>query len=250
MAISSQLFPAKVPFKRLVKAVLRIGKRSSRHHRDGVSPSHLLPPPVLDVVSEAATSTVVTLGNIENVEGQREESSVEVSTPSSESPLGSSVQSRERMSESSTTGGGFEASSREGLSTSVYGETDAALGSEPMFTSPPTVYVEPEVPDPFLIDSDDEDSGEENAPTPTESRQEISLAPMPPSPSLQSPNRNKAVPPPPTSDSDEEEAPELYLPGLCIPTMFLPIPNVRVFSPPLLTWWLRPVLYTSRRRIH
>ncbi|KAJ7281467.1 hypothetical protein C8J57DRAFT_1297707 [Mycena rebaudengoi] len=129
------------------------------------------------------------------------------------------------MSESSTTGGGSEASSREGLSTSVYGETDAALGSEPMFTSPPTVYVEPEVPDPFLIDSDDEDSGEENAPTPTESRQEISLAPVPPSPSLQSPNRNKAVPPPPTSDSDEEEAPELYLPGLCIPTMFLPIPN-------------------------
>ncbi|KAJ7879904.1 hypothetical protein B0H14DRAFT_2707812 [Mycena olivaceomarginata] len=69
----------------------------------------------------------------------------------------------------------------------------AGFNSEPMFTSPPTVpvYIEPEVPDP----------------------------------PLQSPNRNKDVPPPPQSDSDEEDSPELYLPGLCIPTMFLPIPN-------------------------
>ncbi|KAJ6619835.1 hypothetical protein B0H10DRAFT_2163687 [Mycena sp. CBHHK59/15] len=108
-----------------------------------------------------------------------------------------------------------------------------------MFTSPPTVYIEPEVPDPFLID-DEEDSDEDSGVTPTDSQhtialaQEVPLAPALPTPSspnpatgssLQSPNRNKDVPPPPPSDSDEEEAPELYLPGLCIPTMFLPIPN-------------------------
>ncbi|KAJ7823022.1 hypothetical protein B0H13DRAFT_2681588 [Mycena leptocephala] len=113
---------------------------------------------------------------------------------------------------------------------------DAALDSEPMFTSPPTVYVEPEVPDPFLID-DEDDSDEDTGATPTESQHtiapahEVPLVPATPSSPnpfgspLQSPNRNKDVPPPPNSDSDEDEAPEIYLPGLCIPTMFLPIPN-------------------------
>ncbi|KAF7309842.1 Tetratricopeptide repeat protein 15-like [Mycena indigotica] len=93
-------------------------------------------------------------------------------------------------------------------------------------------YVEPEAPDPFLVDSDEE---QESA-TPTESRsvQEIQIplvAPIPLSPHqiaspLLSPNLNKDDPPPPTdSDSDEEDAPELYLPALVIPTMFLPLPN-------------------------
>ncbi|KAK7061051.1 hypothetical protein VNI00_000786 [Paramarasmius palmivorus] len=42
------------------------------------------------------------------------------------------------------------------------------------------------------------------------------------------PNVNKDVPPPPAEETiaeEEEEVPELYLPGLVIPTMFLPIPN-------------------------
>jgi hypothetical protein len=138
---------------------------------------------------------------------------------------------------------------------------DAALDSEPMFTSPPTVYVEPEVPDPFLID-DEDDSDEDTGATPTESQHtiapahEVPLVPATPSSPnpfgspLQSPNRNKDVPPPPNSDSDEDEAPEIYLPGLCIPTMFLPIPNVRALSPPLLLWWLsRSSMYSSRRPI-
>ncbi|KAJ6591504.1 hypothetical protein DFH09DRAFT_907373 [Mycena vulgaris] len=130
-----------------------------------------------------------------------------------------------------------EAVSQSGEGSSLYGEIDPAVDSEPMFTSPPAVYIEPEVPDPFLIDSDDSD--EENGVTPTESQHiippahEVSLTPANPAPSspnpfgspLQSPNRNKDVPPPPQSDSDEDDAPELYLPGLCIPTMFLPIPN-------------------------
>ncbi|KAF8216585.1 hypothetical protein K438DRAFT_1559177 [Mycena galopus ATCC 62051] len=106
-----------------------------------------------------------------------------------------------------------------------------------MFTGPP-VYIEPEVPDPFLIDDEedsDEEEDEDTGVTPTESQHtiapttdEVPLVPSSPNPlgsPLQSPNRNKDVPPPPHSDSDEEDAPELYLPGLCIPTMFLPIPN-------------------------
>ncbi|KAJ7334216.1 hypothetical protein DFH08DRAFT_707355 [Mycena albidolilacea] len=114
----------------------------------------------------------------------------------------------------------------------IYGETP--LDSEPMFTSPPTVpvYIEPEVPDPFLIDDDEDDSDEDTGITPTDSQHPIPAAdevplatPNPFGSPLQSPNRNKDVPPPPQSDSDEEDSPELYLPGLCIPTMFLPIPN-------------------------
>ncbi|KAK7025241.1 trafficking protein particle complex subunit 12 [Favolaschia claudopus] len=117
----------------------------------------------------------------------------------------------------------------------MYGETD--VDTEPMLSSPPSVpiYVEPDVPDPFLID-DEEDSDEDIGATPTESQytapasDDVPLATIPTSPNplgspLQSPNFNKDVPPPPDSDSDEEDAPEIYLPGLCIPTMFLPIPN-------------------------
>ncbi|KAJ7654415.1 hypothetical protein DFH06DRAFT_513816 [Mycena polygramma] len=118
---------------------------------------------------------------------------------------------------------------------SGYEESTAALDSEPLFTSPPAVYVEPEVPDPFLID-DESDSDEDEATPTSQSQQTIaatddvplaSTSPNPLSSPFQSPppNRNKEVPPPPLSDSDEEEAPELYLPALCIPTMFLPIPN-------------------------
>jgi hypothetical protein len=145
--------------------------------------------------------------------------------------------------------------------------------SEPMFTSPPTVYVEPEVPDPFLIDDEDSssDEGRDSPTAPISSSQqtitpshEISLN-IPASPSMSQPttpnsiplpssNMNKDVPPPPTSDSDpdEDEAPDLYLPGLVIPTMFLPIPNVRrPFSSQYLTWWLsRSLMYhTCTRRI-
>ncbi|KAJ7180722.1 hypothetical protein C8R46DRAFT_1070393 [Mycena filopes] len=127
---------------------------------------------------------------------------------------------------------------------SVYAE------SESLFTSP-SVYVEPDVPNPFLIDDEDEESDEEAAATPTESQHtfvppadEVPLAPPSPNPfgsPIQSPiaNRNKDVPPPP-SDSDEEDAPELYLPGLCIPTMFLPIPNTDPLTT-LLNKYIHPI---------
>ncbi|KAF7308849.1 Tetratricopeptide repeat protein 15-like [Mycena kentingensis (nom. inval.)] len=116
------------------------------------------------------------------------------------------------------------------------------------------VYVEPEVPDPFLIDDDASDDDAGVTPTVAESRhslaatQEVELAPLeaslspnPLSPSiLQSPNRDKDVPPPPSdSDTDEEEEPELYLPALVVPTMFLPLPNTDPLTT-LLTKYIHP----------
>lgn len=88
---------------------------------------------------------------------------------------------------------------------------------EPILSSPPEVYIEPEVPDPFLIDSDASDE---------EAVQEIPIST--PTRTLLSPNVNKDVPPPP-SESDEEDAPEIYLPLLVLPTNFLPIPNASCF---------------------
>ena len=122
---------------------------------------------------------------------------------------------------------------------------------------PPAVHVEPEVPDPFIVDDgshDDSDSDDGAAEhlavgntdgTPA-AEDEIALAQstiLEPAAAL---NVDKPVPPPPDEttgagttglayddddDEDEEEdeddePPELYLPGLILPTMFLPIPNV------------------------
>ena len=38
------------------------------------------------------------------------------------------------------------------------GEEEEILSSEPMFTSPPAVYIEPEAPDPFLIDEEGDEA--------------------------------------------------------------------------------------------
>ncbi|KAG6890323.1 hypothetical protein C0995_009530 [Termitomyces sp. Mi166 len=120
--------------------------------------------------------------------------------------------------------------------------TQSALSEEPTFSTP-AVYIEPDVPDPFLID--DDASSEEAVVDDTEppSQSIVTLTPtevpltIPPSPEvaepqmshtsgLPSPNVNKAVPPlPANSEIDEDEAPDLYLSGLLLPTMFLPIPN-------------------------
>lgn len=137
------------------------------------------------------------------------------------------------------------------------GEEEETLSSEPMFTSPPTVYVEPEAPDPFLIDEEgDEDSeGEEPQDSSAAVSQytispahnvplDLSHSPSPDPTSRQQPpasprpNIYKDVPPPPSEESelDDEEVPDLYVPSLVVPTMFLPIPNVRrLFSIHLLT---------------
>lgn len=117
-----------------------------------------------------------------------------------------------------------------------------SLRSEPMFTSPPTVYVEPEAPDPFLMDDEGDeasDGEEQTGSSATISQYTVSPAhnvdlSQPSSPGPQQPlasprlNINKDVPPPPSDDSDEEEeVPDVYVPSLVMPTMFLPIPNVR-----------------------
>ncbi|KZT21559.1 hypothetical protein NEOLEDRAFT_1073338 [Neolentinus lepideus HHB14362 ss-1] len=117
------------------------------------------------------------------------------------------------------------------------------------FTSPPPpALVEPPVPDPFLVDdsaSSEEDSDNDPSSHPIASDSQLSIhpaeeislaastslsAPAPSSPlPVLSPNLNKSVPPTPTpisdDDEDEEETPEVYLPALVHPTMFLPIPN-------------------------
>ncbi|KAG5338686.1 hypothetical protein C0989_006654 [Termitomyces sp. Mn162] len=114
------------------------------------------------------------------------------------------------------------------------------LPEEPTFLTS-AVHVELGIPDPFLVD-DDTSSEEEAAvndpapPSQSVTSNEVPLA-LPPSPrdfeppmaltvGLLSTNVNKAVPPlPADSETDEDEAPDLYLPGLLLPTMFLPIPN-------------------------
>lgn len=114
-------------------------------------------------------------------------------------------------------------------------------------TAAPSVLVEPEVPDPFIVDDGEDSSSsesdgaqeqEDHSPSPAAEDNialaQSTLSDKPVSDTsekpLPSPNTNKAVPPPPTDpmsdEDDEEEPPELYLPGLIIPTMFLPIPNV------------------------
>jgi len=130
-------------------------------------------------------------------------------------------------------------------------ETDEPAHSPSMFSSPPTVYVEPEAPDPFLIDEEgdalsDEEIDGSSAPISQHSGSPAHNVPLdlpthspePENKSILQPigspllNVNKDVPPPPPSESDDEEddeAPELYLPGLILPTMFLPIPNVCLF---------------------
>lgn len=122
--------------------------------------------------------------------------------------------------------------------------------AEESISTVPSVLVEPEVPDPFIVDDGEESSDEESAPVDEEqpdlspspaAEENIALAqstiaeqpvieeaekPLP------SPNVHKSIPPPPpesvSDEEDEEEPPELYLPGLIIPTMFLPIPNVSI----------------------
>lgn len=125
-----------------------------------------------------------------------------------------------------------------------------------------SVLVEPEVPDPFIVDDgedDEDDSGDDDHSDQGEegdgqveeeelsdespaAEDNIALAQstileapvvLPNHEPPPSPNINKDVPPtplesPPSEEEDEEEPPELYLPGLIIPTMFLPIPNVRL----------------------
>lgn len=136
-------------------------------------------------------------------------------------------------------------------------------GGEGLDTLSPVL--EPEVPDPFIVEDSEGASSEgevalsegEGASPAVEEialAQSAALSQSEVPPSLPSPNVNKDVPPPPASDA-ESEAPELYLPGLTMPTMFLPIPNVRLSLSYTLTWWFHqrpPLMYrpcTIRRTL-
>jgi len=135
-------------------------------------------------------------------------------------------------------------------------QEEESASSEPVFTSPPAVYVEPETPDPFLVDDESDEvssNEEETAGSVSPAPRDIPLSPTPSHPPMSPlPNINKDVPPPPPSDSEseEEEIPDIYVPTLIAATMFLPIPNVRrPFSSNILTWWLqRNLMYTTCTR--
>ncbi|KAI1793510.1 hypothetical protein LXA43DRAFT_1123281 [Ganoderma leucocontextum] len=123
------------------------------------------------------------------------------------------------------------------------------ISREGSLVSPPAPVGEPEVPNPFIEDSDAHSSDEDVSITSEEPRtglvvaaaaSEIELAP--PEATPPTPNVNKAMPPTPavpSDDEDEEEVPELYLPALTLPTMFLPIPNTDPLST-LLTKYIPP----------
>ncbi|KAI0731358.1 hypothetical protein C8Q76DRAFT_612246 [Earliella scabrosa] len=114
---------------------------------------------------------------------------------------------------------------------------------ETPLVSPPAPVGEPEVPNPFSADPDD-GSSDEAEDHMAQSVQDIALAPPQTitMPTPRSPNFNKSVPPTPalpSDDEDEEDVPELYLPSLIVPTMFLPIPNTDALST-LLTKYIPP----------
>ena len=99
-------------------------------------------------------------------------------------------------------------------------------------------WVEPEVPDPFLVDEQEDDTSDEEqleSSGTISPAQNVSLGHSQPSLLIGNPpvspllNINKDVPLPPSNDSEDEEEdiPDVYLPSLVAPTMFLPIPNVR-----------------------
>jgi len=115
-----------------------------------------------------------------------------------------------------------------------------------------------ETPNPFLIDDSDDPLSDPGSPPPPPAPvptldsiplptqvpppEPVVLPPAPPElappPVPESPVLDKPVPPlPVVSDTESEpEAPAVHLPQLVLPTMFLPIPNVRISSH--LTWWL------------
>ena len=130
-----------------------------------------------------------------------------------------------------------------------------------VYVSPPSPhppeYGQESGPDPFLVEdpkeplSDPETTTEEPtsppAPPPPDviPSEPVVLTPATPAQTLPPVNipaapfvDEKPVPASPhgSETASETEVPAVYLPQLVMPTMFLPIPNVRISSP--LTWWL------------
>ena len=122
----------------------------------------------------------------------------------------------------------------------------------------PTVFAEAEAPNPFLIDEEGDSLSEgeaveeqplsdpQDAVLPTQS---VPLD-LPSTPQPQTLSNLQKDTPPPLSESEAESVPDVFVPALILPTMFLPIPNVRrPFSSNLLTWWLpRNLMYNTCTR--
>ena len=103
--------------------------------------------------------------------------------------------------------------------------------------------------DPFFHDDDQSPSEDSTVSSSSGHLQhtattDIALTTPPPDPTVEpspaQPLQSASAAPGPDSDEDEEEMPDLYIPALIAPTMFLPIPNVRLsyFFKPVLIWWL------------
>lgn len=124
---------------------------------------------------------------------------------------------------------------------------------EPYVAPPPPEYGGQEQgPDPFLVEDPMEPLSEPETTVQEPASPPLPLAPepvvlSPTVPTLAQPLENVPVQTPITekpvpaiphgSDTGSEpDVPTVYLPQLVMPTMFLPIPNVRISSP--LTWWL------------
>ena len=116
-------------------------------------------------------------------------------------------------------------------------------------TDPVQTPVTPQEVDPFLHDDDQSPSDDSTVSSSSGHLQipattDIALTTPPPDRTVQltpaqlPPSASAA--PGPDSDEDDEEMPDLYIPALIAPTMFLPIPNVRLsyFFKPVLIWWL------------
>ncbi|EGN96815.1 hypothetical protein SERLA73DRAFT_184996 [Serpula lacrymans var. lacrymans S7.3] len=116
-------------------------------------------------------------------------------------------------------------------------------GEGPLVVSHSPIVVEPDVPDPFIVDDSANSASEEDASSsqaediPLAQSTSLSVSDAPASVALSSPNVSKDVLPPPPVE--EEESHDLYLPGLVMPTMFLPIPNTDPLTT-LLTKYITP----------
>lgn len=115
-------------------------------------------------------------------------------------------------------------------------------------SEPPQRLSNPREVDAFFYDDDNSSSGDSTVSSSSAQVQppattDIALMSPPPENTNQLSPAVQPLPTPapgPDSDEDDEEIPDLFIPALIAPTMFLPIPNVRFscFLKPVLIWWL------------
>lgn len=155
-----------------------------------------------------------------------------LTSPVPSRPWSSSASTDSYSLSSSSNSQSFRTDTESYLSAETAREMEAPMDAE-MPTSPPRVYVEPPVPDPFLVDDpEDPMSEEENEASSASESSQVFTTMRSEETLVKSPHSEpiKHLPPPPPQPEeveDQEEAPTISLPALILPTMFLPIPNVR-----------------------